>query len=108
MNPETDYRTRLFIAGELVDEAWIDTSATNADAMTRMASERQSSLVAKADEEGRLWLLELYDPGLPEVNAYQRFGTDALGMVKPSEAMLSQDALGLVTKRYRESYDPHD
>jgi ribosomal protein L37E len=42
-------------------------------------------LVDQAEGAGLVYLVEMYDPGLPEEEAYYRFGTDAAGMVAPIE-----------------------
>ena len=79
-------RFRGWVRGQLLDEVWGDVAAgTTEDAMLcgDVLSLRHLAITQAADEAGRPWLIEIYDPAKPELEAYVRFGTDAVGMVDP-------------------------
>lgn len=76
-------RLRVWVEGELIEETWVDTSGPDRERLTDAASQRHKALTDRADREGRRWLVETFDPALPEEQAYVRFGTDKAGMVEP-------------------------
>lgn len=76
-------RFRVWIAGRLADEAWVDTSRPDAQEHIDTTRDHHWSLVEQADRDGQVWLVEIYDPDKPEEEAYMRMGTDADGMVDP-------------------------
>jgi hypothetical protein len=76
-------RFRLWVGGELADEVWIDSTNPDADALMARFGTRQGKSAAEAAAAGRRWLVEVYDPALPEDHAYLRFGTDDHGMRDP-------------------------
>lgn len=77
-------RFRLWIAGQLVDETWVDASNPDAERIIHALRQRHIDLANEATAEDRPWLAEYYDPAKPEHEAYVRFGDDAEGMVDPS------------------------
>lgn len=76
-------RFRVWVSAELVDERWVDTSNPEADRVMETIKTGQAAIVERAHLAGRPWLVEVYDPGMPEEEAYFRFGDDADGMVNP-------------------------
>jgi hypothetical protein len=81
--PDSRLRLRLWIAGALISEAWIDSLDPRAQDLTAEVSEVHSHLAELADAHGVPWLTEVYDPEAPEDQAYIRVGTDKDGMVQP-------------------------
>jgi hypothetical protein len=88
--PDSRLRLRLWIAGALIDEAWIDSLDPEAQAKTATVSEVHSQLAELADAHGVPWLTEVYDPEAPEDQAYIRVGTDKDGMVQPLAGSLTR------------------
>jgi len=93
VNPATDLCVRLYVAGELVDEAWVDASRPDAGDLMEAASKRQLAQAMRAAEQGKKWMVEAFDPGRPLDKAFMRFGTDAGGMVDPAERPTMADAI---------------
>lgn len=92
-------RFRLWINGTLVDEAVLDTSEPDAEEHVDKIRARHEAIADAADQDGHRWLVEVYDPALPDDRAYLRFGTDPVGMVKPRPADPA------VIARYRHLYE---
>jgi hypothetical protein len=89
-------RIRLFLAGTMVLEEWIDDPA-----LALAAGQRHMELAVDADQP---WLLEIFDPDAPTDTAYIRFGSDPAGMVDPMPLEPPIDlerALGLNEERGR-------
>jgi hypothetical protein len=59
-------RFRVWVAARLVDEAWAD--ASNPDAAEHVAAirARHKAITELAQQRGRPWLCEIYDPERPE------------------------------------------
>lgn len=76
--PSTGLRFRLYLAGRLVDEAWVfdDTTA-------EAAARAQGGICARAITRGVRYLVEVYDPDAPPEVAHVRFGDDVAGMGRP-------------------------
>jgi hypothetical protein len=55
----------------IADEVWLDRTEDAAG-----AGNRHADMCADAEARGLPWLLEVYDPDLPEPAAYVRYGTD--------------------------------
>jgi hypothetical protein len=93
-------RFRVWVAGVLADEHWLDADNT-APAEVDAASDRQAAIVAGANRDGTPWLVEIYDPA---AGAYTRWGTDAAGMVCPVEITgdLEETLVDAVTALYLE------
>jgi hypothetical protein len=94
--PADGLRFRVYVAGELADEHWFSNDADHAEAAE--VAHRQAAIAAEADDAGRLWLIEIYDPARPSGRQYMRYGTDQAGMVAPGEvpaAQLNEAVLGL-------------
>lgn len=83
--PPSALRFRVWIDGTLADETVIDTGEPNAKRLAGRASSRHQVLAAEAERDGRRWLIEIYDPAKPVLEAFTRFGTDRAGMVDPRE-----------------------
>jgi len=84
-------RFRVWVAAELVDEAWLDTSNPDSGELFERIRARHSQLVEQAERAGQLWLVESYDPEKPVHQAFQRVGTDVDGMVAPQPLGFSPD-----------------
>jgi hypothetical protein len=78
MSPNTGLRFRVYVSGELADEDWAAT-ATESGALQL----RHKTLTDAADRDGTPWLIEVYDPDMPEDEAYLRIGTDRGRMTMP-------------------------
>jgi hypothetical protein len=78
-------RFRVFVDGQLAAQTWIDCSAPNAQRQMDTAKAMHLEIVNRAVAAGKVWLTEVYDPELPDEEAYTRFGTDRNGMVLPAE-----------------------
>lgn len=76
-------RFRLWVAGKLVDEAWVDCSNPDAEHHVDNVRDRHQALADRAARADEPWLVEVYDPAKPEGWAYLRFGDDEAGMVDP-------------------------
>jgi hypothetical protein len=73
-------RFRVYVDGEVADEAWVGGPG---DVDGETLALKQRALCDTASDHGQLWLIEVYDPDVPEDAAYWRFGTDPAGMVLP-------------------------
>ena len=83
--PTDALRLRFYLAGVMTDETWVSLG----DPQPAVAAgEYHAQLAAEADTAGIPWFVEVFDPDLPEDEAYRRFGTDTTGMVLP---MLNPD-----------------
>jgi hypothetical protein len=80
---QSGLRFRLWVAGVLEAEQWIDVDAVGMEGQVDAVRDAHAALAAAADERGALWLAEVYNPEEPEHNAYFRFGTDPEGMIDP-------------------------
>lgn len=80
--PNKGIRCRIWIDGELKNEEW----AFAAKDAKRIA-EKHFMMSTLAGEMGSKFLVETFLPGVPEDQAYVRFGTDADGMVYPMPVM---------------------
>ena len=76
-------RFRLYLAGQLTDETWIDVGATDADATADATSARHRAAADAAESEGFTWMIEVFDPAAPPGTGYLRIGTDTCGMIAP-------------------------
>lgn len=72
-------RFRVFVAGVLEVEDWVD--AEHAGRETAVGLAFQHAAVALTS--GKPWLVEVFDPDAPPDEAFIRFGSDAAGMVEP-------------------------
>lgn len=71
---------RLFVNGQLVDEAHVQDSVG-----AEVVADRQKALVEEAERMGHLWCAEVFDPDGPSDCNYHRQGTDQRMMVAPEE-----------------------
>jgi hypothetical protein len=76
--PHDQLRVRLYLGGQLADERWLSLADPDDTTWVGLA---HVEAAAEADRTGVLWLVEVFDPDLPEEAAYKRFGTDTAGMV---------------------------
>ncbi|MCL2582941.1 MAG: hypothetical protein FWE35_10835 [Streptosporangiales bacterium] len=82
----SDMRFRVYVAREVVAEEWVtfdDDDVAEIELAGMTVSERHVGLIEAAVETGKLWLVEVFDPSVPEECAYMRFGTDVDGMTLP-------------------------
>ena len=93
---ESRLRLRLWVEGELVDEAWVGP----ADDM-ELVSARQERMAKEATDAGQVFMAEAYDPDLPESQAYLRFGTDPRGRVAPTPGATAEDLEAEIDRRWR-------
>lgn len=77
---------RVWVSGVLVDETWVDTSNPDSLQIGETMQARHMALTDRAEREGKVWLVEVFDPAKPAGQAYLRFGTDEAGMVAPRPA----------------------
>jgi ribosomal protein L37E len=73
-------RMRLYVAGKVVDEQWVDSPE-----LVEQIGARHQAIAEDAERAGQVWMVEVWDPDAPENAAYLRFGTDQAGMVEPSQ-----------------------
>lgn len=74
-------RIRIWIDGQIVaEEPFPPVSDGNAAAH----SVGQMKVIVDADSEGKLWLIEVFDPSAPDQQPF-RFGTDTERMDNPIE-----------------------
>lgn len=85
-------RFRIFVAGQLAVETWLDCSALNAQHQINTIRGLHAAIVSRAEAAGDKWLAEVWDPDLPGDEAYTRFGTDRAGMTLPVE-IISWEAI---------------
>jgi hypothetical protein len=85
-------RFRVHVDGELLAEDWLPAAEWEgrADAGAALA-ERHKAICEAAEEQGQRWQIEVYDPDLPEAEAYLRFGTDKAGMILPITVVATQE-----------------
>jgi hypothetical protein len=76
-------RLRFWIGGQLRDEVWIDTADPGASDLAGYCATYHADQAEMADAAGVPWLVEVYNPELPDEQAYIRIGTDPAGMVAP-------------------------
>jgi hypothetical protein len=88
-------RFRVYVAGIIKSETWVNTAETTPDAAMPIQEEHVKSVVA-AEAAGQKWLIEVHDPDAGEENGYIRFGTDNSAMCDPiplNEAPRSMQAV---------------
>lgn len=73
-------RFRLYVAGELVDEQWVDETEPGALAMAEKVARAQHD---ETRRRGKAWMVEVFNPDAALERAYLRFGTDTRGMLDP-------------------------
>lgn len=78
-------RFRVWVAAQLVDETWVDSSNPDADRLMANVLARHAQIVEAASRTDQLWLVEAYDPEQPGLEAFWRYGTDRDGMIDPRE-----------------------
>jgi hypothetical protein len=76
-------RLRLWIDGQLRDQVWINAGDPDAAARIDRATTTHDAAVDQANALGLPWMIEVWNPELPEAEAFLRFGTDDGGMVAP-------------------------
>lgn len=76
---------RLYVEGVLVDEQ----EARDGEESEQIAL-KQVLLVEAAQDDGKVWCAEIYEPDLDDAVAYQRFGTDRSMMRGPLEETSEQ------------------
>jgi|HubBroStandDraft_3_1064219.scaffolds.fasta_scaffold00345_4 hypothetical protein len=76
-------RLRFWIGGQLRDEVWIDASDPRSGELAEFCATYHANQADMANAAGVPWLVEVYNPELPDEHAYVRFGTDTDGMVAP-------------------------
>jgi hypothetical protein len=76
-------RFRVYVAGEIVAEDWVDASKPSAQEDVNAALAAHQDLVDDAEADGLLWLVEIHDPEREGDDAYIRFGTDKRRMTEP-------------------------
>lgn len=81
---DTRLRIRVYVDGSQVAERWLDT-LTTPPAEVHAVRREHAKMCGEASANGRAWMIEVYDPALPEERAYLRFGTDPAGMGDPRE-----------------------
>ena len=81
--PENALRLRLYAAGALRSEVWIDSADPAADDVMGFAMRLHTAMADLAAEAGLPWMTEVYDPAAAEGEAYLRIGTDRAAMVEP-------------------------
>ena len=81
--PDPRLRLRVFVDGYMAAEVWIDSSDPDARQVMTAVQHQHQVIVQAAHIAGLPWMLEVYDPELPEGCAYLRVGTDTRGMVVP-------------------------
>jgi hypothetical protein len=78
-DPRGLLRFRLFIGGYLIDQTW-----ASSPAQAEGIQARHEQLTIAAERGGALWLIEVFDPDVPEDAAYLRFGTDTAMITAPA------------------------
>lgn len=76
-------RFRAYVAGELVDEVWLDVTNPEVAQQVDHVRDRHLGIAARAERAGQVWLVEVFDPAVSPDRAHQRFGTDMDGMTEP-------------------------
>ena len=83
MTDDPRLRFRIWVDAHLVDEVWLNSSDPADRARVPEVRDAHLAIAEAADKDGLLWLVEVYDPALPDDVAYQRIGTDTRGMTAP-------------------------
>lgn len=102
---------RLYVSGKLVDEIHV-TEANEQSGLER--ARWQGDKAVDAEQEGKVWCLEIFDPDAPLENAYIRTGTDISMMKDPQEVAPSDEGefVESIGQRFRQQmkenygYDP--
>ena len=81
-DPDPRLRFRIWTAGHLVAEQWLDVLVI-AERGSDGLGLAHARIAMEASKAGQPWLVEIYDPEMPEDQAYLRFGTDTAGMTQP-------------------------
>jgi hypothetical protein len=86
-------RFRVRVDGEIVAEDWLPSREWEgrADSGEQLA-QRHKAICEAAEDDGKRWQIEVYDPDVPEAEAYLRFGTDQAGMVLPVHVVWTAEA----------------
>jgi hypothetical protein len=75
-------RLRVYVDGDIADETWLP-DPHNPDGGKKVG-DRHKAITDAAERDGKLWLIEFYDPDEPdETAAYRRMGTDTRMMTMP-------------------------
>lgn len=74
-------RVRIWIDGEIFTE---EAFPPVIDGDPAAYSVSQMKEIVDADGEGKLWLIEIFDPNVPDQQPF-RFGTDTAHMANPIE-----------------------
>ena len=82
-NALTALRLRFWIGGTLRDEVWLDAKDPASTDLAGYCATYHAAQAEMADAAGIPWLTEVYNPELPEAQAYIRIGTDKAGMIAP-------------------------
>ena len=77
-------RLRFWIGGQLRDEVWIDADDPGSADLAGYCATYHAAQAEMADLAGIPWLDRVYNPELPEDQAYIRIGTDRAGMTRPA------------------------
>lgn len=73
------------MAGKLTTTDWLDCSQPDADDQVKVVHRTHELLVERANDQGLLWMIEIYDPAEEPQNAYLRMGTDSSLMTSPEK-----------------------
>lgn len=76
-------RLRLFVGGQLADEAYIAADDPDAPDLIATVTGRLQNAAQAAQAEGQPWMMEAFDPTAPVGSAYVRVGTDSTMMRRP-------------------------
>lgn len=82
-------RFRVYVAGQLAVETWIDCLDADRSEQAEAAAELHAAVTNAAAAGGKLWMTEIYDPDAPLDQAYLRFGTDRSGMTWPVQRAIT-------------------
>jgi len=86
-------RFRVRVDGEIVAEDWLPAPEWEGRGNAGEAlAQRHRSLCEAAEAEDKRWQIEVYDPDVPDDEAYLRFGTDQAGMVLPVHVAWAAEA----------------
>jgi hypothetical protein len=83
VDPAPWMRFRLYVAGEVKDETWLNVDGPEVAANFAAVNHRHHDLIVWAERARLPWMTEVYNPAAPEGQQYARVGTDADGMVQP-------------------------
>ena len=93
--PGGGVRVRAYVAGQMRMSRWLTTSSDEDAVATELAG---VITYAKDFNLADQMLIEVFDPDLPGIDAFVRFGTTTDGMMRPTDLRKDEDVAEAVSE----------